>query len=286
MESFHDDENDDNENDLESLFDKSLYESEYFDNNETDSEFEPELDPNYDSDELETDYDSEIDSETDSELDPRFEQKNKLQTLVEIKNNKVYDSDDDIVMTFPCETIFDSNKKDNINFKKANEVDDNFLLKVVICIISSFIEKNKKDINYFNNKIKTIFDANVTNITITDYIKHIYKSFECTIESILQAVYIIIDMINTKTCEITQYNIYKVFLITLVDVIKFQDDFYYDMKFYAKNGGVSMLELNKLEVEFLQMVNFDLWIDPQSYFMFLEDIVLCEFHESCDCLQK
>ena len=46
---------------------------------------------------------------------------------------------------------------------------------------------------------------------------------------------------------------------------KFFDDLFYNNAFYAKLGGVSTIEMNSLELEFLQLVNFTLFVTPDVY---------------------
>jgi hypothetical protein len=43
--------------------------------------------------------------------------------------------------------------------------------------------------------------------------------------------------------------------------IKFFDDIYYNNTYYAKIGGISLLELNQLEKEFISNINYDLYAD-------------------------
>jgi hypothetical protein len=46
---------------------------------------------------------------------------------------------------------------------------------------------------------------------------------------------------------------------------KFFDDTYFNNAFYARVGGVPIVELNSLEVEFLFMINFSLHVDTVEY---------------------
>ena len=46
---------------------------------------------------------------------------------------------------------------------------------------------------------------------------------------------------------------------------KFFDDHYYNNTYYAKIGGVPRNEMGILELEFLFLVNFSLYLDPNEY---------------------
>jgi hypothetical protein len=43
---------------------------------------------------------------------------------------------------------------------------------------------------------------------------------------------------------------------------KFFDDRFYNNEYYARVGGISNKEVNVLEIEFLNLVNFNLHVDP------------------------
>jgi hypothetical protein len=47
--------------------------------------------------------------------------------------------------------------------------------------------------------------------------------------------------------------------------IKYNEDDYYSNTFYAKVGGISLEEVNILEVEFLKMIKYTLFIDSDIF---------------------
>ena len=51
----------------------------------------------------------------------------------------------------------------------------------------------------------------------------------------------------------------------MVLAIKFSDDEYFNNKFYAKMGGISCKDLNKLETNFFQALNYDLTVMPETF---------------------
>lgn len=46
---------------------------------------------------------------------------------------------------------------------------------------------------------------------------------------------------------------------------KFFDDHYYDNRHYSQVGGVPKEEMNLLELEFLFLLEFNLYVDPKEY---------------------
>jgi hypothetical protein len=59
----------------------------------------------------------------------------------------------------------------------------------------------------------------------------------------------------------------------MLSAAKFWDDIYYNNAFWAKIGGVSSLELNNLELEFLFSVNFDLAVTADEYDKYKQELL-------------
>ena len=54
------------------------------------------------------------------------------------------------------------------------------------------------------------------------------------------------------------------------------EDKYYKNDYYAKVGGINVKELNKLEIEFLAMIEFHLFVDWDNFANFREKIIAKE----------
>ena len=63
--------------------------------------------------------------------------------------------------------------------------------------------------------------------------------------------------------DISCSNIFSI--LSLMLAAKFFDDYFYNNAFYAKLGGVAPMEMNSLELEFLQLLNFSLFVSPEVY---------------------
>ena len=64
----------------------------------------------------------------------------------------------------------------------------------------------------------------------------------------------------------------RILLITFMVAAKFYDDFYFKNNYYAKIGGIGKVEINSLEVAFLEMVNYDLFVTPELYVMYFNKL--------------
>jgi len=72
---------------------------------------------------------------------------------------------------------------------------------------------------------------------------------------------------------LTHLNAHRVIISAILVAAKFFDDAYYNNAYYAKVGGVTVSELNSLEVEFLFRINFSLRVSPELYRKYHEELL-------------
>ena len=111
-----------------------------------------------------------------------------------------------------------------------------------------------------------VFSATtIPSITIKEYLiriqtySHIEKS-----TMILSLIYI------DRLCEIaditlTFYNIHRILFAAVLMAIKYNEDNFYDNNFYAEIAGVKSKELKMIEYTFLDMVDFKMFIDDETF---------------------
>ena len=58
--------------------------------------------------------------------------------------------------------------------------------------------------------------------------------------------------------------IHRIILMSVMIAAKYYDDFYYNNENWAFVGGIPLTEINKLEIEYLFLLHFDLSIDPDK----------------------
>lgn len=64
---------------------------------------------------------------------------------------------------------------------------------------------------------------------------------------------------------LTAYNIHRILFVSVLISVKYNEDIFYDNVFYAELGGVSLKELNTIENTFIDMINFNLYVDSTIY---------------------
>jgi DNA-directed RNA polymerase subunit L len=158
------------------------------------------------------------------------------------------------------------NKNEEENDPLKNNLD---LIKSISSALTTILEENKKLDNYkeiIKKQSKMVFSANsIPNISIKDYLIRIqtYSGIE---KSTLILSLILIDHICKKSDLIlTYFNIHRVLFGSILISIKFNEDSYYDNKFYAEIAGVKLKELKLIEESFFQLNDFNVYVDFQEY---------------------
>lgn len=103
-------------------------------------------------------------------------------------------------------------------------------------------------------------------ISVPDYMKRLFTYFKCS-EACLLTSLIYIDRVMKlhPGFQVSERCIHRVLATSLVLSAKFNDDVYYSNAYYAKVSGLSLKEMNTLEVFFLKAVNWSVSITTQEY---------------------
>ena len=125
--------------------------------------------------------------------------------------------------------------------------------------------KNNEKINPFISKIKN-------SITIKNYLKRLVKYTQAE-SSTLIAMLIYID----RLCEINNFiinsfNVYKIIFSSLVIAIKYNEEEYFGNKYLAKVGGLSLNEMNLLELIYLNLIDFNLYVSDEVFQTYYNNI--------------
>ncbi|CAD8052205.1 unnamed protein product [Paramecium primaurelia] len=137
----------------------------------------------------------------------------------------------------------------------------------ILQIISNILDEIIKETDVLELESNSIFHAiTAPAISIYNYLQRINKYTHCSEQCFVIAL-IYLDRLQEKHANLVlnSHCIHRFLLLAIVTAIKFQDDDYYKNEYYAKIGGINLKEINKLEQEFLEYMNYDLFIDEQQY---------------------
>lgn len=127
---------------------------------------------------------------------------------------------------------------------------------------NDLIKKNIED-KYGLSKI--FRSVKKPNITIKDYLLRIKMYSKCGDVNLICSYIHINNLINENKIIVTEYNIHRLLLVSVMICCKFYEDNYYDNKWWSSIGGISLLEINNLELQYCALIQFKLYIDSEEY---------------------
>merc|ERR1711862_280637 len=112
------------------------------------------------------------------------------------------------------------------------------------------------------------------SISVLHYLERIHKYASCSTECFILALIYIDRLIQRNNFILSELNVHRVVITSIMLAAKFFDDAYYNNAYYAKVGGVLVAEMNSLEVEFLFRINFSLHVTPDVYSKYHAELLL------------
>ncbi|KAJ5066059.1 hypothetical protein M0811_03392 [Anaeramoeba ignava] len=131
-------------------------------------------------------------------------------------------------------------------------------------------EDEEKDTN-------NIFSVDLPSISIHDYVQRLVDNLRCSQQCFVVAIAYILRIIKQNSnIFLTKYNIHRFLVTAVMSAAKFFDDQFYNNKFYATVGGIPLEEMNKLELEFLFLIDFQLVISREEFTKIFRGILAFE----------
>ncbi|KAJ0401256.1 hypothetical protein P43SY_010980 [Pythium insidiosum] len=120
---------------------------------------------------------------------------------------------------------------------------------------------------------RTKFEAfRAPGISIRDYLLRIHKYASCSPECFVLALVYMDRLHQLQNFVLTELNVHRVVITSVVLAAKFFDDHYFNNAYYAKVGGVPCPEMNELEVEYLLLINFSLHVCTDTYARYYNEL--------------
>lgn len=123
-------------------------------------------------------------------------------------------------------------------------------------------DKNKEKLTKFHGVCEPA-------ISITDYILRISKYSGCSDQCFIIFLIYIDRLISKRKITVDKCNIHRIVLISILMAVKYFDDHYFDNVHYATLGGIPLLELNELEIEYCFLSDFQYVYHSIFLFIFL-----------------
>ncbi|KAJ0983335.1 hypothetical protein J5N97_011590 [Dioscorea zingiberensis] len=121
--------------------------------------------------------------------------------------------------------------------------------------------------------------ARQPSISIARYLERIYR-YTCCSPSCFVVGFVYVDRMVHKDpgSLVVPLNVHRIVLTSVMVASKVLDDLHYNNAFFARVGGVSNAELNRLEMELLSLLDFGVMVSSrvfESYCLHMEKELVC-----------
>ena len=139
------------------------------------------------------------------------------------------------------------------------------LISSISNVLMEIIQDNKLNVNPCYIKKDCFYSKRIPVMSLEDYLKRIVKYANVEISTLICSV-----MYIDKMCEKNNYilcfnNIHRLLLTAVVISSKFNEDSHYNNRYYAKIGGITIDEMNDLELLMCSYLDFKIFILPENY---------------------
>ncbi|CAL5030742.1 unnamed protein product [Urochloa decumbens] len=106
------------------------------------------------------------------------------------------------------------------------------------------------------------------DISVRAYMARIARFAGCS-PACYVAAYAYLDRLlrrgRRRALAVDSYSVHRLLITAVLAAVKFMDDVRYNNAHFARVGGISLPEMNYLEVDFLFAVGFDLNVSPETF---------------------
>lgn len=115
-----------------------------------------------------------------------------------------------------------------------------------------------------NQRNLSVFDsAVIPNISIQNYLTRIMRFSRTSSRSLIMSLAYLDRITNRRENNITltRHNVHRLILTAIMLAAKFYDDIHYDNNTWSRIGGINANEINRLETNFLELIEYNLNIN-------------------------
>ncbi|KAK0583045.1 hypothetical protein LWI29_032826 [Acer saccharum] len=140
------------------------------------------------------------------------------------------------------------------------------ILSIVSTLLERSVQKNEMLSETMQIKDITIFHGlRAPTITIQQYIDRIFKYAACSPSCFVVAQIYVDRYLRQADVHLTSHNVHRLLLTSVMVAAKFNDDASFNNAYYARVGGVTTAELNRMEMKFLFSLDFRLQVNVQTF---------------------
>lgn len=132
-----------------------------------------------------------------------------------------------------------------------------------LSVILSHIASRNADMKNTNSPF---YSTAPPAIDLSAYMRRMHDYMYCSLEAYVLASVLITRLEETsKQSIICPGSVHRLLLTASVVAAKMNDDVFLDNKHYADVGGISLTEMNRLELALLDTLNYQVFVSPDQY---------------------
>ncbi|CAM8896053.1 unnamed protein product [Rhodiola kirilowii] len=151
--------------------------------------------------------------------------------------------------------------------EKEGAVDKPRVLEILSFFLEGIVKRNERLVQSKEivDVITDFHGIRAPDMEIEQYIDRLFRYSACS-PSCFVAGYIYMDkFLQRKNGYLTSLNAHRLLITGVMVAAKFIDDAFYNNAYYAKVGGISTREMNKLEMNLLFDLDFRLQITTETF---------------------
>ena len=157
----------------------------------------------------------------------------------------------------------------NIEKEDEKELKIEDLIESISQALETIIADNKLLFNYnevIKKQSKNVFSSRIIpKISIKDYLTRIHTYTHIEKNTLILSLIYIDRFCKLSKLTLTCYNIHRILFTSILISIKYNEDTFYDNKYYAEIAGVQLKELNILEYNFVNLIHFLLYVKDETF---------------------
>ena len=157
----------------------------------------------------------------------------------------------------------------NIEKEDETELKIEDLIESISQALETIIADNKLLFNYsevIKKQNKKVFSSRIIpKISIKDYLTRIHTYTHIEKNTLILSLIYIDRFCKLSKLTLTCYNIHRILFTSILISIKYNEDTFYDNKYYAEIAGVQLKELNILEYNFVNLIHFLLYVKDETF---------------------
>ena len=181
----------------------------------------------------------------------------------------------EVYSIFDSELISDSSFEDdtnqNQNTIKSIDIIQDTQINETISSISQILTKISEANNSlpaqieFKKEFPELFSERIPKISLYDYISRIQKNSLYEKSTMILSLIYIDRLCDLNNFNLTFYNIHKIFFISSLIAIKYNEDSIYSNKYYSEIAGIPLEELNLMENYFIKLIDYNFFVSENEF---------------------